>query len=122
MAARIKSVLQSIISDDQSGFFPGRFIGDNIRLPYDIMYYTEENNIPEIILLVDFSIRFESISWDFMYHASTFFNFGHTLIQWITLFYNITPYTSTFLLRALNRALLQRVKRNDVKRSDSKQK
>jgi hypothetical protein len=42
----MKSVLDKLISEDQSGFIPGRFIGDNIRLFYDLMFYTEQINIP----------------------------------------------------------------------------
>ena len=37
IAARINSVLTKCLSEDQSGFIPGRSIGDNIRLVYDIM-------------------------------------------------------------------------------------
>ena len=38
IAERIKSVLPSLISNDQSGFIPGRFIGENTRLIYDILH------------------------------------------------------------------------------------
>jgi len=87
ISARIKSVLTKLISEDQSGFIPGRFIGDNIRLVYDIMYYTERINIPGMILLLDFATAFDSLSWKFMHNVLELFNFGPNIIQWIKMFY-----------------------------------
>ena len=42
IANRIKQVLNKLISTDQTGFIEGRFIGENTRLVYDILHYTEE--------------------------------------------------------------------------------
>lgn len=37
----------SIVSTDQNGgFVPGRYIGENTRIIYDFMQLTEDNNIP----------------------------------------------------------------------------
>ena len=41
IANRIKKVLDKIIAKDKTGFTKGRYIGENIRLIYDIMLYTE---------------------------------------------------------------------------------
>ena len=87
IAGRLKQVLDSIISEDQSGYLPGRFIGDTIRLVYDIMFYTERNNLPGMLLLLDFATAFDSISWDFMFKALKYLHFGDQLISWIKLFY-----------------------------------
>lgn len=40
IAERLKKVLDKLISSDQTGFLKGRFIGENIRLVYDLMNYT----------------------------------------------------------------------------------
>ena len=40
---RIKKVLPTLINNDQTGFIAGRYIGENIRLLFDIMEYAEEN-------------------------------------------------------------------------------
>ena len=70
---RIKSVLAKLISEDQSGFITGRFIGDNIRLIYDLLFYTEKFNTPGMLLLVDFAAAFDSVSWEFMLDVMRFF-------------------------------------------------
>ena len=46
IAHRIKGTLHKLIYTDQTGFITGRYIGENTRLIYDIIQYTEENNIP----------------------------------------------------------------------------
>lgn len=43
-----KKVLDSLISDTQSGFLKGRYIGENTRSIYDIMSYTEFKNIFQV--------------------------------------------------------------------------
>ncbi len=37
----MKKVLPSIISEDQSGYLKGRYIGQNISLLQDIIFFTE---------------------------------------------------------------------------------
>ena len=58
IADRIKTVLDKLIIKDQTGFIKGRFIGENIRLIYDIMQYTENQKIPGLLMLIDFEKNF----------------------------------------------------------------
>ena len=39
------------MNKDQTGFTKGRFIGENIRLIYDIMQYTEKQKMPGLLML-----------------------------------------------------------------------
>ena len=50
IANRFKTVLDKLLDFDQTGFFSGKYIGENIRLIYDILQYTEENEIPGLVL------------------------------------------------------------------------
>ena len=91
IAERIRSVLPILISNDQTGFIPGRYIGENTRLIYDILYFTEEQDITVILLLVDCEKSFDSISCMFIESVLDFFNFGFSIKQWVKAFHtNIT--------------------------------
>ena len=89
IAFRIRSTLHKVIHADQTGFIAGRYIGENARLVYDIMHFTEENNIPGLLLLIDFEKAFDSVFWSFLYKVLEFFGFGDSIISWIKLFNNI---------------------------------
>ena len=84
----MKRILEKLIDLDQTGFISGRYIGDNIRLIYDMLKFTEENDIPGLLLLIDFEKAFDSISWDFLLSVLKFFNFGESIINWVKVFYN----------------------------------
>ena len=42
----MKQILDTIISSDQPGFKPGRYIGENTRIIYDLVQFTEEEIFP----------------------------------------------------------------------------
>ena len=83
--------MQNLISNTQSGFLTDRFIGENTRLVYNIMSYTEEMRIDGLLMLIDFEKAFDSISWRFLNKVLKFFNFGDTIRKWISILnYDIT--------------------------------
>jgi len=55
---------------------------------YDVLVFTERENIPGLLLMIDFEKAFDSVSWTFLHKALEFFNFGPDIIKWVTLFYN----------------------------------
>ena len=82
-AKRIELKLPKLIhSGRQTGFVKGRFIGQNVRLLIDIMEHTELNEIPGIMILIDFEKAFDTLEW----HQNTlkYFNFGPNLRSWIS--------------------------------------
>ena len=87
IANRIKPVLPSVISEDQTGFLKGRFIGENIRLIDSIISYCEKKNIPGLLLFVDFEKAFDTLEWNFLQKTISHFNFGPSLLRWVKLFY-----------------------------------
>ena len=59
----------------------GRYIGENIRLLYDTILITENDNIPGLLLMIDFEKAFDSVSWSFIEKALNFFNFPESLVN-----------------------------------------
>ena len=90
IAYRIKTVIYKLISRNQSGFISSRYIGDNTRVVYDLMQFVDEKNIPELLLLIDFEKAYDSLPWLFMKNVLKSFNFGPSIIKWISTFYNET--------------------------------
>ena len=87
IANRLKTVLPSILNTCQKGFIKGRYIGENIRLIYDLLFYTELNDIPGLLLSIDYQKAFDSISWSFLESALVFFNFGNDIVKWFRTLY-----------------------------------
>ena len=80
---RLKYILDSIISDTESGFIKGRYIGENTRFIYGLMYYSESHSIPGLLILIEFekSIRFHFLG--FYLQVLQYFNFGNYIIYWV---------------------------------------
>jgi hypothetical protein len=85
IANRLKTHINKLISTDQTGFISNRYIGENTRLIYDIMHFTEED-IPGLLLLLDFEKAFDTISWNFIQSTLNYFNFGPSIKEWIRIF------------------------------------
>ena len=86
IANRLKSVLDKVISNDQKGFISGRFIGENIQLIYDIVFESKQQNIPGLLVSIDFQQAFDSISWKFIDKTLDYFDVGPSFNKWIKLF------------------------------------
>lgn len=88
IASRIKTILPQLINVDQTGFVIGRYIGDNLRLIYDTIYYLKTKNLPGLLVSLDFEKAFDSIDWEYMFKVLKHYGFGKDICQWIEAFYN----------------------------------
>ena len=69
LESRLYQILHIMISTDQSGYVKGRFIGHNIRIVEDIIYYDNITNNNSIIAIIDFEKAFDSIECDFIFEV-----------------------------------------------------
>ena len=83
IANRVKQTLQDVIHENQKRFIAGRFIGENIRLIYDVLFETKQQNIPDLILSIDFEKAFNTISWKCIFKTLDYFNFRESIKKWI---------------------------------------
>ena len=88
IAARVKKVLPSIIHYNQTGYVKDRFIGEAMRSIFDIMDFTAKENIPGLLLFIDFQKAFDSVEWEFLIEGLKKINFGRDFLQWVKTFYN----------------------------------
>ena len=82
IARRIEKVLPLLVCSDQSGFVKG------IRLINDILVQTKLQDIPGILLQLDFQKAFDTIEWKFIQNAIAFLNFDESIQRWISIFYS----------------------------------
>ena len=87
LALRLEKVLPFVINDDQYAYVKNRTIFDAVRSIDDIMEYTRINQVPGLMVAIDFEKAFDSLSWNFLSNALRSFNFGNSFINWISVFY-----------------------------------
>lgn len=87
IANRIKPLLKTLISETQQGFIKGRYIGECTRLVYDLIEKTEEEDIPGLLVLIDFEKAFDTLEWSFMDKALNFYGFGSNICKWVKVLY-----------------------------------
>ena len=88
LANRLQKVINNIVSEDQSGYIKGRFIGENIRTVLDVIEYCSQRTKSGILLFLDFEKAFDTVSWDFLFKTLDYFNFGDNFKKWISIIYN----------------------------------
>ena len=88
LAERMQKVLGDIVSNDQTAYLKGRYMGTNMRLVGDIIDYYDMINKSGILLVLDFQKAFDSLERDFLITALKFFKFGESFIRWIEVIYH----------------------------------
>ncbi|XP_071705361.1 uncharacterized protein [Rutidosis leptorrhynchoides] len=84
ITARIKGSLDSIVSDNQSAFIPGRRISDNILVTQEIMKnYHLDRGTPRCAFKVDIQKAYDTVDWKFLENILLYFGFHRTMIKWI---------------------------------------
>eukprot|EP00253_Pinus_taeda_P030238 PITA_30238 len=83
VASRLKPMLPLIISPEQSGYVEGRQIMDGIILTHEIIHSLKQSKQPGMLLKIDLSEAFDSISWDYLQKILKAFGFPPSWIIWI---------------------------------------
>eukprot|EP00253_Pinus_taeda_P012127 PITA_12127 len=84
VALRLKPVLPHIISPEQSSYVEGRQITDGIILTHEIIHSLKQSRKPGMLLKIDLSKAFDSISWDYMQKVLHAFGFDNAWIRWVS--------------------------------------
>ena len=88
IATTIKDVLPFIIHHNQTGYVKERYICEMIRsISSDIMDLTDKENMPGLLIFIDFEKAFDSLEWKLLFNCLNVFNFGPNFKCWIKTFY-----------------------------------
>ena len=86
---RLKNVLDKVIHENQKRFIAGRFLGENVRLIYDVLFESKKQNISGLLLSIDFEKAFDTVSWKFISKVLDYLILEGLMIKtWISLFQN----------------------------------
>ena len=83
LACRIKKVIATLVSSDETAYVPGRFIGESVRLTPDLLEYMDYNNLPGYLVTIDFEKAFDSVDHTFLCASLRKFGFGENYMKWI---------------------------------------
>ncbi len=88
LANRLKLVMESIISPEQTCCVPGRDIADNIMSIRDVIDYIDFKKEDGFFIKIDQEKAFDRVSHSFIIKVLNKFSFGNKFISWIKILYN----------------------------------
>ena len=88
LSGRIKEVLSSLISSNQTAYVDGQIISESGRLISDILEITDLSKLNGILLTIDIEKAFDSVNHAFLISALEKYGFGKNFLKWINVLLN----------------------------------
>ncbi|KAM0904437.1 hypothetical protein ACQ4PT_017999 [Festuca glaucescens] len=85
VANRLRTRLGDIVSANQSAFVRGRCLHDNFVLVRQVARRVNQKKVPGVLLKLDLSRAFDSMSWAFPFEVLRRRGFGALFLKWIAL-------------------------------------
>ena len=85
---RMKGGMHEIVSAENTGFSPGRFIAENTVCTKLMQAYLDEEDLPGALVFLDMEKAFDRVSWEFMHKALESLGFGPEFRSWIKILYD----------------------------------
>ncbi|WJX38360.1 hypothetical protein P8452_26031 [Trifolium repens] len=83
LAARMGSVMEKLISKNQSAFIKGRQLVDGVLTVSEVVDLAKRAKRKCLIFKVDFEKAYDSVNWNFLEYMLVRFGFGCKWISWI---------------------------------------
>lgn len=99
LANRLKQILPTIISENQSAFVPGRSITDNVLLAFEMIHFMKQKKSGsegEVALKLDISKAYDRVEWVYLRQRLTRMGFEDKFIRWVMLCVTTVQYQVGF--------------------------
>jgi hypothetical protein len=96
MVNRLKPLLPTIISPEQTGFVKGRQILDRIVVAQEAIHSLTKDKQKGLLIKLDLSKAYDRISWQYLIEVMRAFGFDDRWLQWVKSFIS-TPHFSILL-------------------------
>ena len=83
LATRLKKVICKLVTQDQTPYIPGRYIGESVSLISDILEYTDSENCEGYMFAADIEKAFDSLDHNFILAVLEKMGLGSDFIQWV---------------------------------------
>lgn len=86
LSLRLKPVLESVISENQSAFIPGRAISDNVLITHEVLHYLKTSSATKrcsIAVKTDISKAYDRLEWDFLQKVLSRMGFHDIYTNWV---------------------------------------
>jgi len=83
IAKRLKPILSSIISPEQTGFTKGRQILDGLVVSQEVVHSLKTKKEAGMMIKLDLSKAYDRLNWDYLKSVLAAFGFNNRWMQWV---------------------------------------
>ena len=82
LETRLKKIICKLVTQDQTAYIPGKYIGESVRLISDILEYTDSENCEGYMFAADIK-AFDSLEHNFIFAVLEKMGLRSEVIQWV---------------------------------------
>ena len=83
VASRLKPLLPTLVSGEQSGYVEGRQILDNIIQDHEVLHSLTSKRKDGMIMQLDIAKTYDKLNWNYIRKVLMAFGFDHNWIRWV---------------------------------------
>lgn len=83
VANRLKPILPTLVSGEQSGYVEGRQILNNIIQAQEVVHSLTSNNKAGMMMKLDLAKAYDKLNWTYIRRVLISFGFYHNWVRWV---------------------------------------
>eukprot|EP00253_Pinus_taeda_P011499 PITA_11499 len=83
IANRLKTLLPTLVSEEQTGYVKGRQILNNIIQAHEVLHSLKNNKQAGMTIQLDLAKAYDKLSWSYIREVPKAYGFDHNWIRWV---------------------------------------